>query len=122
MQESILQQNRDSRPMAVVLFKAGIIPGIKVDTGAKQMTGLANEKIAEGLDGLRERLQGYNSMDACFVKWGSLSTIVDNTPLKNLYKPMYMHLHFFKIINSLKKYKNEYANRVIKRRSKLLAG
>ena len=51
--ETIRQQTKDGLPMADVLIKAGIIPRIKVDTGAKAMAGFANEKITEGLDGLR---------------------------------------------------------------------
>jgi fructose-bisphosphate aldolase class I len=78
--ETIRQQTEDGRPMADVLMKAGIIPGIKVDTGAKPMAGFANEKITEGLDGLRERLQEYKTMGARFAKWRGVITIGNGIP------------------------------------------
>src|SRR6185369_451036 len=54
--ETIRQQTKDGVPIIDVLIANGIIPGIKVDIGAKPMAGFAGEKITEGLDGLRERL------------------------------------------------------------------
>ena len=54
--ETIRQQKKDGTPFVKVLIDAGIIPGIKVDTGAKDMAGHPGEKITEGLDGLRDRL------------------------------------------------------------------
>jgi fructose-bisphosphate aldolase class I len=78
--ETIRQQTNDGVPMAEVLVKAGIIPGIKVDTGAKPMAGFPNEKITEGLDGLRERLAEYKTMGACFAKWRGVITIGDGIP------------------------------------------
>jgi fructose-bisphosphate aldolase class I len=62
--ETISQQTTAHVPMAEVLEKAGIIPGIKVDIGAKSMVGFANQKVSEGLDGLRERLAEYKKMGA----------------------------------------------------------
>lgn len=78
--ETIRQQTTDGIPMADVLVKAGIIPGIKVDTGAKPMAGFPNEKITEGLDGLRERLAEYKTMGARFAKWRGVITIGDGIP------------------------------------------
>lgn len=66
--------------MANVLMKAGIIPGIKVDMGAKPLAGFPNEKITEGLDGLRERLAEYKTMGARFAKWRAVITIGDGIP------------------------------------------
>jgi fructose-bisphosphate aldolase class I len=78
--ETIRQQTNDGIPMAEVLVKAGIIPGIKVDTGTKPMAGFPNEKITEGLDGLRERLEDYKKMGARFAKWRAVITIGDGIP------------------------------------------
>ncbi len=78
--ETIRQQTKDGVPMADVLVKAGIIPGIKVDTGAKPMAGFSNEKITEGLDGLRERLAEYKKMGARFAKWRGVITIGNDIP------------------------------------------
>jgi len=78
--ETIRQQTTDGIPMADVLVKAGIIPGIKVDTGAKPMAGFHGEKVTEGLDGLRERLAEYKQMGARFARWRGVITIGDNTP------------------------------------------
>ncbi len=78
--ETIRQQTKDGVPMADVLVKAGIIPGIKVDTGAKPMAGFSNEKVTEGLDGLRERLAEYKKMGARFAKWRAVIAIDDDIP------------------------------------------
>jgi fructose-bisphosphate aldolase class I len=67
--ETIRQQKTDGTPFIQVVADAGIIPGIKVDTGAKDMAGLPGEKITEGLDGLRDRLAEYAQMGARFAKW-----------------------------------------------------
>ena len=56
-----------------LLTAQGIIPGIKVDTGAKPLAGFANETLTEGLDGLRERLREYHGMGARFAKWRASS-------------------------------------------------
>ena len=63
-----------------MLDKAGIIPGIKVDVGAKNMAGFPNEKITEGLDGLHNRLQEYAKLGARFAKWRAVITIGDGIP------------------------------------------
>jgi fructose-bisphosphate aldolase class I len=78
--ETILQQKKDGTPFVKALIDAGIIPGIKVDMGAKDMAGHPGEKITEGLDGLRERLKGYYQMGARFAKWRAVITIGDDIP------------------------------------------
>ncbi|MEP6750379.1 MAG: class I fructose-bisphosphate aldolase [Bacteroidota bacterium] len=78
--ETIRQQTNDGIPFTEVLIKAGIIPGIKVDTGAKAMAGFPSEKITEGLDGLRDRLAEYKKMGARFAKWRGVIAIGDNIP------------------------------------------
>lgn len=78
--ETIRQQTKDGIPMAEVLKKAGIIPGIKVDLHAKPMAGFPREKITEGLDGLRERLSEYKKLGARFAKWRAVITIDEGIP------------------------------------------
>lgn len=78
--ETIRQQKKDGTPFVKVLTDAGIIPGIKVDTGAKDMAGHYAEKITEGLDGLRDRLAEYFSMGARFAKWRAVIAIGDCHP------------------------------------------
>ena len=78
--ETIRQQTRDGRPFANALLDAGIVPGIKVDAGAKELAGHAGEKITEGLDGLRERLAEYFLMGARFAKWRAVIAIGDGIP------------------------------------------
>jgi len=67
--ETIRQRTKDGTPLVKAVASAGIIPGIKVDTGAKEMAGHPGEKITEGLNGLRERLEEYSRMGARFAKW-----------------------------------------------------
>lgn len=78
--ETIRQTKKDGTPFVKVLMDAGIIPGIKVDAGAKDMAGHANEKITEGLDGLRERLHEYAKLGARFAKWRAVITIGKDIP------------------------------------------
>jgi len=78
--ETIRQKTKDGTPMIKVLTDAGIIPGIKVDAGAKELAGHPGEKIAEGLDGLRERLIEYYEMGARFAKWRAVIDIGDGIP------------------------------------------
>ena len=78
--ETIRQQTKDGIPMADMLIKGGIIPGIKVDQHAKPMAGFPNEKITEGLDGLRERLAEYKKMGARFAKWRAVISIGKGIP------------------------------------------
>jgi len=67
--ETIRQKKMDGTPFAEAIANDGMIPGIKVDTGAKDMAGHPGEKITEGLDGLRDRLAEYSQMGARFAKW-----------------------------------------------------
>ena len=67
-------------PFPDYLISKDIIPGIKVDTGAKVLAGFQNEKITEGLDGLRERLQEYYNLGARFAKWRAVITIGNDIP------------------------------------------
>jgi fructose-bisphosphate aldolase class I len=78
--ETIRQSAKDGTPFLKVITEAGIIPGIKVDTGAKDMAGHPDEKITEGLDGLRERLKEYFKMGARFAKWRAVISIGDGIP------------------------------------------
>ena len=78
--ETIRQQKIDGTPFIKVLQDAGIIPGIKVDIGAKKMAGFSGERITEGLDGLRLRLAEYGEMGARFAKWRAVITIGDGLP------------------------------------------
>jgi len=78
--ETIRQQKKDGTPFAKALTDAGIIPGIKVDTGAKEMAGHPGEKITEGLDGLRSRLKEYFCMGARFAKWRAVIAMGDGIP------------------------------------------
>ncbi|HEY3372786.1 MAG TPA: class I fructose-bisphosphate aldolase [Prolixibacteraceae bacterium] len=78
--ETIRQQLGDGTPFIKAVIKAGIIPGIKVDAGAKEMAGHPGEKVAEGLDGLRERLQEYAQMGLRFAKWRAVIAISNELP------------------------------------------
>lgn len=78
--ETIRQQKRDGTPIVDAVRQAGIIPGIKVDAGAKALAGHSTEKITEGLDGLRERLAEYSQMGARFAKWRAVITIGNGIP------------------------------------------
>ncbi len=78
--ETIRQRKKDGTPFIRILADAGIIPGIKVDAGAKDMAGHPGEKISEGLDGLRERLAEYVQMGARFAKWRAVIGVGDGLP------------------------------------------
>jgi len=78
--ETIRQATEDGTLFVKILTNAGIIPGIKVDTGAKSMAGHPGEKITEGLDGLRDRLKEYSQMGARFAKWRAVITVGDGIP------------------------------------------
>ena len=78
--ETIRQKSSDSVPLAEVLSRQGIVPGIKVDLGAKPLAGFPNETITEGLDGLRDRLAGYRAMGARFAKWRAVVRIAETLP------------------------------------------
>ena len=78
--ETIRQQTKAGVPFAKALERQAIIPGIKVDAGAKPMAAHPNEKLTSGLDGLRERLAEYANLGARFAKWRAVITIGDNIP------------------------------------------
>ena len=78
--ETIRQKNDAGIPLSKVLSKQGIIPGIKVDTGAKVLAGSPEENVTEGLDGLRDRLKEYAAMGARFAKWRAVIRITDRLP------------------------------------------
>jgi fructose-bisphosphate aldolase class I len=78
--ETIRQSKNDGTPFVKLLTEAGIVPGIKVDTGAKDFAAHPGEKITEGLDGLRERLSQYHQMGARFAKWRAVITIGEGIP------------------------------------------
>ena len=80
--ETIRQKARDGRTFVAALEDQGIIPGIKVDKGAKAMANFPGEKITEGLDGLRERLTEYRQLGARFAKWRAVITIGDGIPTR----------------------------------------
>ena len=78
--ETIRQTKKDGTPFIKVITGAGIIPGIKVDTGAKDLAGHPTEKITEGLDGLRDRLAEYFQMGTRFAKWRAVIALGDGIP------------------------------------------
>ena len=78
--ETIRQKKKDGTPFIKIIIDAGIIPGIKVDTGAKDMAGHPGEKITEGLDGLRSRLTEYSQMGARFAKWRAVIALGEGLP------------------------------------------
>ena len=78
--ETIRQKTKDGRPFVAVLVDTGIIPGIKVDLGASELSGRPGEKITEGLDGLRERLIEYHQMGARFAKWRAVIALGTGLP------------------------------------------
>ena len=80
--ETIRQSTKNGVPFIKVLKDAGIVPGIKVDLGAKELAGHPGEKITEGLDGLRDRLKEYYEMGARFAKWRAVITIGNGIPSK----------------------------------------
>jgi len=78
--ETIRQSALDGTPFSKLLESQGVIPGIKVDKGAKELAHAPGEKITEGLDGLRERLAEYVSLGARFTKWRAVITIGPGIP------------------------------------------
>lgn len=78
--ETIRQKAKDGTPLVEIIRKAGSIPGIKVDAGAKPLAGFEGETITEGLDGLRERLNEYYALGARFAKWRAVISISDGLP------------------------------------------
>ncbi|MBX9862828.1 MAG: fructose-bisphosphate aldolase class I [Hyphomicrobium sp.] len=86
--ETIRQKAKDGTSLVDVMRAAGSIPGIKVDTGAKPLSGPTSkiETVTEGLDGLRERLAEYYKLGARFAKWRGVITIADGLPTWNCVK------------------------------------
>ena len=78
--ETIREHKKDGTPFAKAISDAGMIVGIKVDTGAKALAGHPGEKVTEGLDGLRERLAEYAGMGARFAKWRAVIALGDGIP------------------------------------------
>jgi fructose-bisphosphate aldolase class I len=78
--ETIRQSSMDGTPFPKLLESKGIIPGIKVDLGAKPLAGSPDETITEGLDGLRERLAEYRDLGAKFTKWRAVISIGEGRP------------------------------------------
>jgi len=78
--ETIRQSTKAGVPFTKIMMDAGILPGIKVDIGAKPLAGFPGELVTEGLDGLRERLAEYARLGAKFAKWRAVITIGEDTP------------------------------------------
>jgi fructose-bisphosphate aldolase, class I len=78
--EPIRQATADGTPFAKFMTKAGMLPGIKVDAGAHALAGHPGEKVTEGLDGLRARLEEYRGLGARFAKWRAVITIGQDIP------------------------------------------
>ena len=80
--ETIKQTTKSKQTVPELISSYGALPGIKVDTGAKVLAGSTEEKITEGLDGLRERLKEYFKLGARFTKWRGVYNISDKYPSK----------------------------------------
>ena len=78
--ETIRQKSSGGIPFAKTLESQGVMPGIKVDTGAKPFAASPKETVTEGLDGLRDRLREYRNMGARFAKWRAVIHITDSLP------------------------------------------
>lgn len=79
-EETLNQRSLDNEPMAGLLLRQGIVPGIKVDKGKGPMANAPGDEITYGLDGLEERLQGYREQGARFAKWRDVYHITDTNP------------------------------------------
>ena len=80
--ETIKQTTNSKQKIPELISSTGSVPGIKVDTGAKVLAGSSEEKVTEGLDGLRERLKEYYQLGARFTKWRGVYNISKNFPSK----------------------------------------
>jgi len=80
--ETINQISNEGKTIPAMISETGAIPGIKVDTGAKDLANSLDEKVTEGLDGLRERLKKYYELGARFTKWRGVYNIRENYPSK----------------------------------------
>ena len=84
--ETLRQTSSDGTPIPELIKKSGSIPGIKVDKGAKLLTGTDKEKVTEGLDGLRERMEEYYKLGARFAKWRAVYSISSKHPSEQCIK------------------------------------
>lgn len=82
-EETLEQKAKDGTPFRQILAEDDVIPGIKVDRGAFPMPGSRDEKITEGLDGLRQRLAHYAALGAGFAKWRGVIAITSQAPTRN---------------------------------------
>ncbi len=82
-EETLTQSAADGTPFVALLADTNVIPGIKVDRGAFAMPGTRGEKITEGLDGLRARLEHYRKLGAKFAKWRGVIAVSDYAPSRN---------------------------------------
>ena len=80
--ETFRQTTADGTPFPALLTQEGILPGIKVDTGAKPLAGFPQETVTEGLDGLRDRLRDYRELGARFAKWRAVIRIDTGLPTR----------------------------------------
>src|ERR1051325_3297021 len=80
--DETIRQKVDGTPVPQLLASKGVIPGIKVDKGSKELAGAPGEEVTEGLDGLRERLQEYHQMGARFAKWRAVVNVADKVPTR----------------------------------------
>ena len=80
--DETIKQSVGSNSIPLIILETGAIPGIKVDTGAKTLSSSKEEKITEGLDGLRDRLKEYYKLGARFAKWRGVYTISESYPSK----------------------------------------
>ena len=80
--ETINQSSSSGKKIPLLISETGAVPGIKVDTGAKILANSSEEKITEGLDGLRERLKKYYELGARFTKWRGVYNISKKYPSK----------------------------------------
>jgi fructose-bisphosphate aldolase class I len=80
--ETINQKSNDEKTIPSIISETGAVPGIKVDTGAKDLANSLDEKVTEGLDGLRERLKKYYELGARFTKWRGVYNIGEKYPSK----------------------------------------
>ena len=80
--DETIKQKYNGKTIPQLISEAGTVPGIKVDMGAKKLTNSNEEKITEGLDGLRERLKNYYNLGARFTKWRAVYIISENYPSK----------------------------------------
>ena len=82
-EETLRQKAKNGTPLVEIIAKSGAVPGIKVDTGAKPLPFSPEEKVTEGLDGLRDRLKEYYGLGARFAKWRAVIDIADGLPTLN---------------------------------------